>query len=322
MEEADLDIEWAGAVARNATIIYVNSAVGLVSAGYAITEQLAPVVSMSFGACEVTQPANRNTFRSWVQQGNAQGITTIAASGDLGAAGCDQKGTSFATGGLAVQFPASIPEVTAVGGTEFVDEGGNYWNAANSSTGGSALSYIPETAWNDAGVNGATGGGFSAFYPQPSWQVGPGLMAPNARAVPDVSLAASALHDGYIIFSGGQLVYPPVGGTSAAAPVFAGMIALLNQYEGSSGHGNINQNLYRLAQTNIFNDIKTGSNVVPCVVGTPNCESGSFGYYAGIGYDPVTGLGSVDAYNLVTEWNAATPVSQVIVTCNPNPVNQ
>jgi hypothetical protein len=98
------------------------------------------------------------------------------------------------------------------------------------------------------------------------------------------------------------------------------MIALLNQYEGSNGQGKINPNLYRLAQTSIFHDITPGNNVVPCGVGTPDCTNGSFGYYAGIGYDPVTGLGSVDAYNLVTEWDAATPASNVVASCNPNPV--
>lgn len=135
--------------------------------------------------------------------------------------------------------------------------------------------------------------------------------------MPDVSLTAAA-HDGYIVVSGGQeLVYT---GTSASTPVFAGIVALLNQYEGSNGQGNINPNLYRLAQTTIFHDITTGNNIVECVAGSPNCANGSFGYYAGIGYDPVTGLGSVDAYNLVTEWNAATPVSSVIPSASPNPV--
>src|SRR5258708_29422731 len=109
-------------------------------------------------------------------------------------------------------------------------------------------------------------------------------------------------------------------GTSAATPVFAGIIALLNQYEGSNGQGNINPNLYRLAEstTNVFHDITTGNNIVPCVLGTLNCTTGFFGYNAGPGYDLVTGLGSVDAYNLVAEWNSGAADSKVVPSCTPN----
>jgi uncharacterized protein (TIGR03437 family) len=329
--EADLDVEWVGAVARNAQITYVNSTSVLDSVAYAISENLAPVISYSFGGCEATfSHVDLSNARSNAQQANVQGISLIVASGDSGAAECDAPFVSpEATQGLAVSFPADIPEVTAVGGTEFNEGGGVYWSNTNSPTGESALSYIPEIAWNESppllppsgfpSALAASGGGFSTFYPQPSWQAGPGLVLTNFRAVPDVALSAAG-HDPYSIFTGGQ---PGLDrGTSAATPVFAGMIVLLNQYEGSSGQGNINPNLYRLAQTNIFHDITTGNNIVQCVVGSPNCTTGSFGYYAGIGYDPVTGLGSVDAYNLVTEWNAATPVSHVVASSNPDPVYQ
>jgi subtilase family serine protease len=257
-----------------------------------------------------------------VQQANVQGITVVVSSGDAGAAGCDTAfASSSATNGEAVEFPAGVPDVTAVGGTEFNEGNGNYWSSTNSSTLASALSYIPETAWNESLLENelaASGGGISSIYPQPSWQVGPGLQTWGARAVPDVALDAANDHDPYVIVTGGQAGF--YGGTSAAAPVFAGIIALVNQYEHSGGQGNINPNLYRLAQTNIFHDITTGNNIVPCVSGTPDCSTGSFGYSAGIGYDPVTGLGSVDAYNLVTGWNAPTPISQVLASCNPNPV--
>ena len=329
MGEADLDIEWTGAVARNSTIIYVNALTESISKLYAIDQNLAPVLSQSYGNCEgVVAASDAATALSLAQQANAQGITVLTASGDSGAAGCDIAfNNPEASGGLAVSFPASIPEITAVGGTQFNEGSGNYWSTTNSPTGASALSYIPEMAWNEslqaapgfsAGL-AASGGGFSIFYSQPSWQVGPGVVPLNARAVPDVSLSAAG-HDPYLVVSGGQPT--AYEGTSVATPTFAGMIALLNQYERSNGQGNINPNLYRLAQTNIFHDITTGSNVVPCVIGTSDCTTGSFGYSAGIGYDPVTGLGSVDAYNLVTEWNAATPESRVILSCNPNPVNQ
>jgi uncharacterized protein (TIGR03437 family) len=325
-DEADLDIEWIGAIARNAQIIYVNSTGVAYSAEYAISENIAPIISFSytFGCEQALSTTALSTARSNIQQANAQGITLLVASGDSGAAGCDAPfASSEATQGSAVAVPASVPEVTAVGGSEFNDIGGNYWSNSNSATGASALSYIPETAWNESALEGelaASGGGLSMFYQQPPWQIGPGVPNVNARAVPDVALSAANDHDPYAIVTGGQAAL--YGGTSAATPVFAGIIALLNQYERSGGQGNINPNLYRLAQTNIFHDITTGSNVVPCVAATPNCVNGSFGYYAGIGYDLVTGLGSVDAYNLVTEWNAATPVSNVVPSSSPNSVNQ
>jgi subtilase family serine protease len=109
--------------------------------------------------------------------------------------------------------------------------------------------------------------------------------------VPDLSLTASADHDGYNVFIAGSATI--VGGTSASTPVFAGMILLMNQYLGVNGVGNINPNLYRLASstTNVFHDITSGTNIVPCVAGSNGCQSnGTLGYAAGPGYDMVTGL--------------------------------
>ncbi len=327
--EADLDLEWLGAVAPNAQILYVYAAKTFLSAvAYAIDQRLAPVISMSYGFCEpdVSQ-AWGNSAESAFQHANSEGITLLAASGDTGAAGCDPHNPApqLATKGLAVSLPASLPEVTAVGGTRFDDIGGSYWSPLDV-----ALSYIPEIAWNDSRTEGqlaATGGGFSTFFAQPSWQTGLGISSPM-RAVPDVSLTASGFHDPYSLVSKGSLW--TIGGTSASTPVFAGIITLLNQYQGANsqniyGQGNINPNLYQLAQSvpSAFHDITFGSNIVPCQIGTPDCTTGSFGYYAGPGYDPVTGLGSVDAYQLVTQWNANPPISgasEVSPFCNPDPV--
>ena len=319
--EADLDIEWADAVARNAQIMYVYSANAITAVNYAVSEKLGPVISFSFGGCESGEPfAARNLVMSIADQANVQGMTWIAASGDSGAAGCDKPFSNpEAVQGFAVSLPASLPEVTAVGGTQFNEGTGIYWNTTDSPTGASALSYIPEAAWNETGSGGlaASGGGFSAFYSQPVWQAGPGLSMTNARAEPDVALDAAG-NEGHLVFSAGQLII--IGGTSVATPVFAGMVALLNQKENSGGLGNINSNLYRLAQTNIFHDIITGNNIVPCLAGSQDCANGSFGYSAAPGYDPVTGLGSVDAYNLVMQWNAATPASKIVAAGTPNPV--
>ena len=321
--EADLDIEWSGAVARNATILYVYSQTAFYAVRYAIEQDLAPVISMSVDECELfLSTADLATGRILALQANVQGITWLTASGDAGAAACDLH-APLATHGAAVYHPADIPEVTAVGGTEFNEGAGTYWSKTNSANGESALSYIPETSWNDSVALQspvASGGGYSIFFAQPFWQTAIGLPAGAMRAVPDVALTASPQQDPYSVFSGGQPQM--VGGTSAATPVFAGIVALLNQYEGSNGQGNINPNLYGLAQSTmgIFHDITTGSNIVPCQIGTPECTAGAFGYSAHAGYDLVTGLGSVDAYNLVTEWNGASPDSNVVPSCNPDPV--
>ena len=137
--EADLDVEWSGAVARNATIVYVYSTSVNTASQYAIDRNLAPVISFSFGGCE---PSSSAAFRSIAQQASAQGITWLASSGDSGAAGCDAAFSGAqATKGLAVTFPASIPEITAVGGAMFSEAGGtSYWAATNGPNHGSALS--------------------------------------------------------------------------------------------------------------------------------------------------------------------------------------
>jgi subtilase family serine protease len=362
--ESDLDLEWSGGVAKNANIIFVYA--GLVGndtcAGrnnsvwnalqQTVDNNYAPVISTSYGACEsVNGEAFANEVRGWVQQGNAQGQTLMAASGDSGAADCDPNETdpngTSATGGLAVDVPAAIPEVTGMGGTEFFGDaeatvsGGNasptpYWSGT---TGGadsisSALSYIPEMGWNDSVADAAlaaSGGGASIFFAKPSWQTGAGVPSDSKRDVPDLALNASPNHDGYLICSedgpngtvvatctsgfrtGSGGVLTPIGGTSCAAPTFAAVAALLNEYlvtkgfQATPGLGNANPNIYYIATNNptALNDITTGSNIVPCTQGTISCPATApfqFGFDAGVGYDQVTGLGSVNANSLATAW--------------------
>ncbi|HLX42883.1 MAG TPA: protease pro-enzyme activation domain-containing protein, partial [Bryobacteraceae bacterium] len=323
LTEADLDLEWSGAIARNATIIYVYSRGINISAQYAVDQNIAPVMSMSYGSCEL---ANQLGLRYIAQQANAQGITWIASSGDQGAATCDLSAeTPQASKGLTADFPASIPEITGVGGTRFSEGNANYWASTNSANGASALSYIPEIVWNDSVERNqlaASGGGASALFTKPVWQTGPGVPADNARDVPDVSLAASPDHDGYLFQTSGALRV--VGGTSAGAPSFAGILALLNQYLVSKkiltqpGLGNVNPTLYRLAQStsDIFHDITTGDNRVACEQDSPNCVNGLVGYAAGPGYDLATGLGSFDANRLVTEWTSG-PSTTTSITAAP-----
>jgi len=333
--EADLDLEWSGAVAPLAKLIYVYGDDVSYAVNYAIDNNLAPVISESFGLCEYEVAANRMglySFRVEAQKGSALGITWLASSGDSGAAGCDYDAAT-ATHGLGVSIPASIPEVTAVGGTEFNEGAGDgYWSGGNGLYDGSALSYIPERAWNDTAMSvadegglSASGGGISTVYKKPAWQTGPGVPNDGARDVPDVSLAASNGHDPYIIVFGREAY--AVGGTSAAAPSFAGMIALLNQYlvqnqiQTKPGVGNINPKLYAMASggtSGVFHDVTTGDNVVPCQVGTTDCVSGRLGYTAGAGYDLATGLGSVDAYNLIAAWGGV-PVASTTTTLTASP---
>jgi uncharacterized protein (TIGR03437 family) len=314
--EGTLDLEWAGAIAPKATIFYVFGPDPFTAIVSAVELNIAPVISSSYGFCEINFDAS--FYRSIAQQGNAQGITLLSASGDSGAAGCQDR-NAFATRGQSVQFPAALPEVTAVGGTQFVEGTGNYWAPTNSPNSGSALSYIPEAAWNESSNTGlaSTGGGASIVYPRPSWQTGPAVPNDSARHIPDIALSAAA-HDAYsIILFGSQLF---IFGTSASAPSMAGITALLNQYEVTNGYqktaglGNINPQLYRLAQSapSVFHDIVSGNNVVPCQQGSPDCTTGSFGFQAASGYDMATGLGSIDANALVTQWNTA--INAVIVT--------
>ncbi len=326
MEEADLDLEWAGAIAPKARIIYVYSTSVTTSLLNAVDQNLAPVMTLSYGGCEQNySPA----WRYVAQQASAQGITWMVASGDQGAAACDfTAATPQASKGATVTWPAGIPEITAVGGTRFNDGGGAYWGQANNSSLGSALSYIPETAWNDSAERNdlsSTGGGVSVWYPKPAWQSVPGVPAGNARAVPDVAFAASPDHAGYAYTSGGKPGI--VGGTSVSSPAFAGIVAVLNQYLTSTnvlsqpGLGNLNPMLYRLAQASpeAFHDVTSGDNRVPCVQGSPDCRDGLVGYPSGAGFDLATGLGSLDVSVLAERWNTGTVTTTTVSADNPAP---
>ncbi|MGB7554822.1 MAG: S53 family peptidase [Candidatus Korobacteraceae bacterium] len=331
VDEANLDVEWAGAVAKNAGLIYVNSQNALFNAlQYAVDQNLAPVVSISYGICEAQlSSSDISTLTTLTQQANAQGQTIVASSGDSGPADCDYSAdpnnpVKSATHGYAVDMPASLPYVTGMGGNEFSegDDTGatQYWSGTNNGNNGSALSYIPEMVWNDTATDGflaASGGGVSKVFSKPSWQTGAGVPADGQRDVPDLALNASADHDGYLICSQSSCVtgyrksdqtLTIIGGTSAAAPTFAGIVALIVQ-KTNNPQGNVNQYLYSLAASapNAFHDITTGNNMVPCTAGSTDCPaSGMIGYSAGPGYDLTAGLGSVDAGALAAAWNGPT----------------
>ena len=374
LQEADIDVEWSGAIAKDANILYVtvggNRSYSVFdSLQYVIQHPLldndtkvAPVISISYGGCEqVDLPTSYiDGIEASLEQANAQGQTVVGASGDDGSAQCDDADGSPAPAshGLSVNYPSSSQYVTAAGGTSFsgdLSDQSKYWNSANNSNNGSALSYIPETTWNDSptlsglqSVNSlsASGGGASALFSKPSWQAGPGVPSDGKRDVPDISLAADPMHDGYVLcteqtnntgtaLSGGSTCVYPVGanqpsylagngniylfgGTSIAAPQLAAMITLWNQKAGNTtGSGNINPILYQAAQNTpgAFHDVTTGGNAVVCQQGSPGCVSnGANGYVmscctAGAGYDQATGLGSVDAAAMAAVWPAISAVN-------------
>ena len=320
--EADLDIEWSSAVARNATIFYVYSPDIFTSFFYAVDQNLAPVISMSYGACEYYDLVDLPTYQSAAQQANAEGITWIAAAGDMGAADCEDSGAVVAQDGLAVDAPGSIPEVTSVGGTEFNEQGAIYWNSSNNANSASAVSYIPEMVWNDSILDqgmSSGGGGASLVFLKPVWQNGPGVPNDGARDVPDVAFNASDAHDNTYVYSDGSIGY--YGGTSIGAPTMAGIVTLLNHYLVSTGKqnqpgvANINPTIYRLAQNSsgVFHDVITGNNGIACVGGSPDCTSGMLGYNAGSNYDLASGWGSLDVSNFIHQWSIAPPTSSAVV---------
>ena len=269
-----------------------------------MNHNLAPVVSLSFGACEAAMGAAGNQFwNSLWQQAAAQGMTVLVSSGDSGAAGCDSPTSGTATHAAGVNGLCSTPYSICVGGTQFSDTSNPtaYWSASNASNLASALGYIPEAAWNSSGPGAglwAGGGGASQMYTKPSWQSGPGVPADGHRDVPDVSLNSST-HDGYLVALNGKFYV--FGGTSAAAPSLAGIMSLVVQRSGAP-LGNANPGLYALAtkQANagaaVFHDTTSGNNSVP----------GTTGFAAGAGFDLATGLGSVDAFQLVNHWSDST----------------
>jgi subtilase family serine protease len=341
--EATLDSTWSGALAPGASVSLVVSATtdttdGVdLSEAYIVENNLADIMTESFSACESfatdTQLAGASAL---AEQAAAQGITYFVSSGDDGAEACDDPNAPPVTHPIAVNYLASTAFNVAVGGTTF-NENGNpskYW-LSTPPVSDTAISYIPENAWNESSPTSglwATSGGASAGniqsgvgttggVPKPHWQSGVvGIPSDGVRDLPDVSLAAAG-HNPYLLcFEGscqpdaqGNLFVYFISGTSASAPSFAGIMALIDQASGSR-QGVANYILYRLAATQsrypsqcngsntatlpasacIFNDVTVGNNIVPGEVGTK--------YQAGAGYDLTTGLGSANVNNLLNSW--------------------
>lgn len=347
--EATLDTTWAGAVAPGAGVSLIVSASTDTTDGvdlsevYIIENNQYPIMSESFGSCEADMSSTEAAgISALAEQAAAQGITYFVSSGDDGAEGCDDQDTeTVASGPISVSGLASTAFNVAVGGTVFNENGKTtYWSSSNTSTFESAVSYIPEDVWNDSCPQSTCGssaniwaasGGVSTLVSKPSWQSTSVTGVPNdgARDVPDVSLSAAS-HDPYLLCLEGSCVPDGQGqfyiyfvwGTSASAPSFAGVMALVEQQNGER-QGLANYVLYRLAQTEngtlsqcngssssalpastcIFNDVTVGSNAVP---GEVNYGLSTADYQTGTGYDRATGLGSVNITNLISQWNSVT----------------
>jgi kumamolisin len=273
--EVLLDIEVAGAVVPGVSIaVYfaTNSARGFQDAlSTAIHDQLRQpsVVSISWGGAESTWSSQSMVnFDQVAQEAALLGITITVASGDSGSSDGVNDGQAH------VDFPASCPHVLAVGGTRLMATN----NAIQS-----------EQVWNDGAQGGATGGGYSTVFTRPDWQ-GADVTNTN-RGVPD--LAGDADPDtGYNILVDGQQMV--VGGTSAVAPLMAGLIVLLNQNL-NRRLGFANPAFYGVEHLNCFRDITVGNNGA---------------YSAGFGWDPCTGLGVPIGAQLLQALETTTATTQ------------
>jgi len=360
--EATLDVTWSSALAPGATVDFVVSAITNTTDGVDLSEQyiidnnLADIMTESFGGCEAAEGGAEVQFvATLAEQAAAQGISYFVAAGDAGAEGCDDPGAEMvATGPISVTLGAATPFDVAVGGTIFNENGqdSKYWSSSQASF-ESALSYIPEDVWNESctqaqcgdGANiAAGGGGASSIFGKPSWQspssVG-GIPNDGARDLPDVSLTAS-LHDPYLLCiegscvpdSQGDFFFAGVGGTSASTPSFAAIMALVDQ-KMNGRQGLPNYVLYKLAaqeyplgsKSNQCNGSNTsGLPANTCVfndvtVGNnevPGEVSVGTQYPATVGYDLATGLGSVNVANLVSKWSSVTFKSTTTTIVSPS----
>jgi subtilase family serine protease len=352
--ESDLDLEYSGAIGKGATTYFVYTGNGQNynvwdSIQYAVDHNVAPIISDSYGVCETAlASSDYSSLNAILAEVATQGQTVLAPAGDNGSTDCyGESGLTIAEQeALAVDFPASSQYVTAMGGTEYpsADVAGSnttYWQSSSGSDMvSSAISYIPEQAWNDdstAGELASGGGGVSALTSRPSWQTGvASIPSGSQRLLPDLSLDASPSNAGYLYcssdaastqvtgscsngFRDSSNNYLTVaGGTSFVSPIFAGMVAILAQKLNSTGLGVINSTLYTLAANSstyasAFHDITTGSNACPSRASY--CSSAAASEYpATTGYDEATGLGSVDFYNLLTAWTVSSSLTPSTTT--------
>ena len=298
--ETTLDVEWAHAIAPGASIVLLTSPVDenegvagmpefLKLEEYALDHHLGRIISQSWGTTENTLFNSAglqviNNFEHFYAQAANEDITVLASSGDTGSANVDVNGNfySFPT----VLFPASSPYVTAVGGASlYLDSRGSYQS---------------ETVWNNA--TGASGGGISQYFGEPLYQAFLPFSVQKKlrgyRGIPDVAYNADP-NTPILVYMGffpnaGDNGYYLIGGTSAAAPQWAGIVADANQL---AGHplGFLNPKLYLIGaaqkQCEFFHDITSGNNSFNSVPG----------YNATAGWDFASGWGTPNLGELLWE---------------------
>ncbi|HEY3774717.1 MAG TPA: S53 family peptidase [Solirubrobacteraceae bacterium] len=264
--EAALDIEDVIGLAPAASIDVYNGP-NTESGAYdtyaqIVSDDTSQVISTSWGLCEASEgSSSANSENTLFEEAASQGQSVFAAAGDSGADDCGN-------GTRAVDDPASQPDVTGVGGTHLASD-----TAAAS-----------QTVWNDGSGQGAGGGGTSTLWSAPSWQSA--VTGGSSREVPDVSADADE-NTGYVVYYDGS--WTAIGGTSAAAPLWASLAALADSSCGSP-IGLANPALYaaETSSPSDFDDVTSGN----------NSYEGVTGFNAGSGYDEASGLGTPVASSL------------------------
>jgi subtilase family serine protease len=287
--ETSLDVEYAHLIAPRASILVVATPVSetdgvagfpeIVHAeNYVIDHGKADVITQSLGAAEQTFPSAERirSLRSAFVNAARRGVTVVAAAGDSGATDFESDQQSLFPYRVD-SWPSTDPLVTSVGGTRLHLDATGRRSA-------------PDTTWNDD--YGAGGGGLSTVFPRPAYQDRVRGVVGDARGTPDVALSA-AVDGGVLVYTSydpGDTGWTVVGGTSEAAPLFAGMVALAAQ-RAKHRLGAINPLLYSLATrpNSGIVDVRSGDNSYADVTG----------YTARPGYDLATGLGTIDASRFV-----------------------
>jgi subtilase family serine protease len=320
-QEALLDIEWSHAVAPGAGIMVYIAVTGdeiLRGIEQAVTDNACGAISISFSDCGVPATYYTNTLDPWLVQAAMQGQSVFVSSGDYGAAGyiLNTRGTECVPGiSRNVSETSADPNVTAVGGTEFTPNYGG---------GGDDLGFVAERAWDDP--FGATGGGMSVVFPKPSFQKN---LTPDdqARDVPDVAYGASPTNPGFFFGddTDGSPVLETIGGTSIAAPMWAGLSRLVAQTIRTPGCdscpnprlGNMDPQIYQLGA---FSD--SSSSGLRDVISGDNSYNDVTGFSAGPGYDQTTGWGTADMATFVSAYTSgpvSTPSASPSSTAKPTP---
>ncbi|HEU5034519.1 MAG TPA: S53 family peptidase [Mycobacteriales bacterium] len=311
--ETSLDVEWAHAMAPRAALLLVEvptpkgqDGVAQVVAAerYVIDHHLADVISQSFGASELSVPRQEvMQLRATYLDARRNAVTILAATGDQGATQYAPNGNYYRS--AVSSWPATDPLVTAVGGTRLqLDRAGHRTHA--------------DMAWNDTDrtrppAPAATGGGRSVYFTRPSFQNIARRVTGTMRGVPDVALNAANSSSVlvHVSFPGIHPGWVPVGGTSEATPLLAGIIAIADQYAGAD-LGLINPALYTIyaRHSRALTDVVRGDNTVTFRQGATNYTV--TGFHARRGYDLVSGVGTLDAGRFVPALAATAPYTRTL----------